>query len=448
MLFKRIKTALIRRFPKKSQTELGPNIRARQLGYLGAGIGVVVLGGSFFLIESGSQESSQAQEPKKVKKTVSELTTPLKVVNENEIFANRLEKKADEVLEEVQSVKQENQLLQKQVDVLKDLFSAKNALMSSQGENPVPSGMQETLTPSAPRTNNLQPSSGPETFPPQEAGVIQEPQFNQASVEHKQNHEVPQKVKKKGPKIAHIEGGKFSGVAYRSKETYLPSGSYIKAVCLSGIAASTAVNAQSNPEPLKLRLVDDGNLPRGFKSRVKDAFVWANCYGDISSERAKCRLHSMSWVEPDGSIVEKKLEGWVFGEDGRMGLRGEIVDRAGDRVREAVLAGMVSSVADFFKMQSERSVYPVSSFGQTNALGTKDALTAAGASGVGGGLSEIAKYSIKRAEQMQPVILVSSGRLVDISLLSGVDLSPLVEEPMKVVGNTQESSNASNNENE
>lgn len=447
MIFKKIKKVISENLLKKGESQFGPNIRAKQVVLLGSSVFFLVVSGGIIWMRAASGESAVVAESKEVEKKVSDLTTPLKVINENEIFANRVEKKTDEVMEEVQSVKQENELLKKQVDVLNDLFSSQKALQSVQTENLHLSTQRPLNSPVAPIINS-QSSSGPQSYPPSEVETLEGPAFNQASSEKKSSQEFQQKIKKKGPKIVHIGSGKFSSVSYRTKDTYLPSGSFIKAVCLSGVVASTAVNAQSNPEPLKLRLIDDGNLPRGFKSRVKDAHVWAYCHGDVSSERAKCRLHSMSWVEPDGVVVEKKLEGWVFGEDGREGLRGEIVDRAGERVREAVLAGMLSSVADFFKMQSERSVYPISPLGQSNALGAKDALSAAGASGVSGGLGEVAKYSIKRAEQMQPVILISSGRLVDISLLSGVDLSPLIEEPIKVMGNTQETSSKSDSENE
>jgi conjugal transfer pilus assembly protein TraB len=73
-------------------------------------------------------------------------------------------------------------------------------------------------------------------------------------------------------------------------------------------------------------------------------------------------------------------------------------------------------------------------FGQTNALSKEGALKGAAASGAGSALDKLAEFSIKRAEQMQPVILVASGRVVDILLKTGVSLTPESDTDMKVVG--------------
>ncbi|GAO99003.1 bacterial conjugation TrbI-like protein [Caedimonas varicaedens] len=137
----------------------------------------------------------------------------------------------------------------------------------------------------------------------------------------------------------------------------------------------------------------------------------------------------MSWVEQDGVTVEKKVEGWVIGEDGRPGLRGEVVDRSGEAVRDTLLAGMLSGLSGFLKQEATSSVYPVSPFGQTNALKGKQALGGAASTGAGNALDKLAEFSIKRAEQMQPVILIASGRVVDVVFKSGVDLRPEAATP-------------------
>jgi conjugal transfer pilus assembly protein TraB len=129
-------------------------------------------------------------------------------------------------------------------------------------------------------------------------------------------------------------------------------------------------------------------------------------------------------VEEDGVTVEKKVEGWLIGEDGRPGLRGEVVDRSGEAVRDTMIAGMLSGLSGFLKTEASSSVYPVSPFGQTNALRGKQALGSAASAGAGNALDKLAEFSIKRAEQMQPVILIASGRVVDVVFKSGVDIRP------------------------
>ncbi len=57
----------------------------------------------------------------------------------------------------------------------------------------------------------------------------------------------------------------------------------------------------------------------------------------ISSEWAKCRLETVSLLNRNGKIIEKSVEGWLIGEDGRPGIKGIVVDRSSDVARMAVL---------------------------------------------------------------------------------------------------------------
>ena len=212
-------------------------------------------------------------------------------------------------------------------------------------------------------------------------------------------------------------------------DNYVPAGSYARAVLTSGVVASTALQASGQPQPIVLRLVDDGHLPRGFGSTMKDNVLIGACYGDLSSERVMCRLESMSWVEKDGVTVEKKVKGWVIGEDGRPGLRGEVVDRSGEAVRDTMIAGMLSGLSGFLKQEATSSVYPVSPFGQTHALKGQQALGGAASSGASNAMDKLAEFSIKRAEQMQPVILIASGRVIDVVFQDGVDIRPELAAP-------------------
>ena len=124
-----------------------------------------------------------------------------------------------------------------------------------------------------------------------------------------------------------------------------------------------------------------------------------------------------------GDIVEKPVEGWLIGEDGRPGIKGDVIDKASDVTRMAVLNGILGGMANFFQSQATSSIYPVSPIsGQANALAGKDALKAGAASGVGNALNKLADYAIKRAESMSPVIVVGSGRIIDVVFRKGFDL--------------------------
>ena len=128
------------------------------------------------------------------------------------------------------------------------------------------------------------------------------------------------------------------------------------------------------------------------------------------------------------------MEGWLIGEDGRPGIKGEVVDKASDVARMAVLNGILGGISNYFQNQATAGIYPISAIsGQSRALVGTDALKAGGASGIGNALQKLAEYAIKRAEQMSPVIIVGSGRVIDVVFKSGFELKDLTSpnDPVK-----------------
>ena len=63
-------------------------------------------------------------------------------------------------------------------------------------------------------------------------------------------------------------------------------------------------------------------------------------YGDISAERAYIRTENLSCVRHDGRTLEVKIHGSIFGEDGKVGVRGRLVSKQGRDPRNALIAGV------------------------------------------------------------------------------------------------------------
>ncbi len=203
-------------------------------------------------------------------------------------------------------------------------------------------------------------------------------------------------------------------------ENTIPAGAFAKALLLGGVDASTSVAAQSDPQPVLLRLLDHGNLPRKFKSDLKACHVLASSYGDLSSERVYMRLEKLTCTEKlTGEISETQVSGYVVGEDGRAGIRGVVADRAGPLIRNSFIGGFLSGIGQFFGAQEQKSVFPVSPFGQTKALSPQQMATTGAATGASNALEKYADFFIKRAEQLQPVLQVAAGRSVDIIFTQG-----------------------------
>jgi conjugal transfer pilus assembly protein TraB len=334
-----------------------------------------------------------------------------------EIWANRVEKQAETARRDVEATKSEQALLIKRLEQVEALLqkAVEGGLVPSGG------GLQDQST-SIQLGTQLQNSRTqaeikagalPKGYG-QEDGYAAQP--SSRSIGAAQFDQPPT-----GPRIVHLSIE--TPHAFKNAESYVPSGSYAKAVLTSGVVVSTAMATQNNPQPIMLRLADSGHLPRGFQSKLKDAVLIGSCYGDLSSERAMCRIASLSYVEEDGTTVEKAVEGWLIGEDGAPGLRGKIVDKSGPAVRESFIAGMLSGMANFLKFESQSTVFPVSPFGQTNALKSGQALQSSAGQGASNALDKLAEFSIKRAESMQPVIVINPGRVIDVVFKKGFDLN-------------------------
>ena len=422
-------------FRKLSSSTDDPERMRRKQYILMSGVVIVGVGALYAMT---SRPLEKFNEPlKEDKKESVRLETPFEAVNPKDIWVNRVQKEAEDAKSEVKSMREESQMMGKKLENLENillkggLMAGKQEAKSSSTPSPSPSpSPSDTFMPLSPGDGDplLLPGKtlqGKKFSPPNLPAVM--PSGGRAEGDGKGDDRLFED--KPASRIFHMSLSGNAGTLLKNVDNYVPAGSYARAVLTSGVVASTALQSSSQPQPIVMRLVDDGHLPRGFGSAMRDNVLIAACYGDLSSERVQCRLESMSWVEKDGVTVEKKVDGWIVGEDGRPGLRGEVVDRSGEAVRDTMIAGMLSGLSGFLKQEATSSVYPVSPFGQTNALKGKQALSGAATSGASNAMDKLAEFSIKRAEQMQPVILVASGRVVDVVFQKGVDIRPELAAP-------------------
>lgn len=208
-------------------------------------------------------------------------------------------------------------------------------------------------------------------------------------------------------------------VATGTVDTYLPV-SFTRGIMLGGLNAPTGGQAQSNPHPVLIRLDDNAVLPNRFRSNVRECFVIAAGYGDIASERAYLRTENLSCVRNDGSTLEVKIQGSVYGEDGLVGVRGNLVTKQGQMLANAMLAGLLSGLGQ--GLSSASTTTSVSTFGTISTTNGSDAFKQGMGSGVGRAFDRLANYYIKLAENTFPVIEVGAGRAVDVVITKGVKI--------------------------
>lgn len=214
------------------------------------------------------------------------------------------------------------------------------------------------------------------------------------------------------------EGAGQASNAPKTVSTFLPV-SFTRGILLGGLDAPTGGQSQANPHPVLIRLSDNSVLPNQFRGEYRECFVVAAGYGDISSERAYLRTESLSCVRADGATLEVRIQGSVYGEDGKVGMRGRLVTKQGQMLANALLAGVVSGIGQ--GLSTANTTYSTSALGtMASADSNADAYRAGLGSGVGKALDRLAQYYIKLAENTFPVIEVDAGRQIDVVITKGV----------------------------
>ena len=222
----------------------------------------------------------------------------------------------------------------------------------------------------------------------------------------------------------------------KSVDNYLPV-SFTRAVLLGGLDAPTGGQSQTNPHPVLLRLVDSAVLPNRYRGQVRECFVIGAGYGDISSERAYIRTENLSCIRHDGSTLEIAIQGSIFGEDGKVGMRGRLVTKQGQLLANALLAGVVSGIGTAFSQYYTTTT--TSTFGTISTTDPNKAIQSGLGTGVGSAMNRLANYYISLAEKVFPVIEIDAGRMVDVVLTRGV----VIDAPLTVGATAVPSANRS-----
>lgn len=205
----------------------------------------------------------------------------------------------------------------------------------------------------------------------------------------------------------------------------LPTGSFARAVLLSGVDAPTGGLARTNPHPVLLRVMELAQLPNHYRSRVKECFVTAAAYGDLSAERAYMRLEKLSCVMKTGEVLDLAVKGYVTGEDGKNGFRGKVVSKQGQLIARALFAGIASGLGSSIA-QSYAQV-ATSPLGTVQTVDPTDIAKTGVATGVSNALEKVADFYIERANELYPIIEVDSARIGEIVLTDAVTLGEAFE---------------------
>jgi len=358
-----------------------------------------------------------------------------KIVNENEAvktkWMGQVAPQVEITQSEVRKAIRENQQLKRQIENLQQMIIQMKEKQNSNTQNPnnINQNPNNINIPSTnPNPNNNQSNGLYKSFPlpphpenPQEVGLVQ---YGKIPVLKKRI------IVKEEPLGDTLVYKKVSSPKKETKKESTPkpynminTGTIIPSILLGGMDAPTMARAKNNPLPVLLKVTSLAFLPNDWREDVKGCFLLGEGYGDLSSERAYIKITTLSCVTKDGYHIDTPFRGAVYGEDGKVGMRGRVVTKQGALLARSIIAGFLQGVAEAFKQST--TVVSVNPNGTTQTINPSKALQAGAYNGASEAANKLADFYLKMADQVAPVIEISAGRKVDVIALQPIKLTPI-----------------------
>ena len=213
----------------------------------------------------------------------------------------------------------------------------------------------------------------------------------------------------------------------KHSEVFIPAGSILTGVLLNGLDAPTGKRAKKEPMPVLFRIKKEAILPNRFHADLRECFLLASGFGDLSSERAYFRGETFSCVRQDGGIIEVPMNAYATGEDGKNGVRGRVISKQGALLGQALMAGFLRGFSDAFG----RNQIPVLMTGGVGALSgttpfqstfSQQSMEGGTLRGAGYAMDRLSHFYMDMAEEIYPVIEVDATRQVNFIVQKGASL--------------------------
>lgn len=204
------------------------------------------------------------------------------------------------------------------------------------------------------------------------------------------------------------------------ESVYLSPG-FMNATLLTGVDALASGTGTDNPEPLLFRVQTPAVLPNYVRANLQGCFVIGNATGSLAKERVEVQAVTLSCIDFDErSVIEEPIKGFLVDTDGKKGLSGKVVTKAGALVGRAFLGGLVDGLGE--GVQTAAGSRAVSPLGQVQTYGAEDVAQAGIGAGFSNGGQLLSEYYLELADQTKPVIEVGAAKDVVLVIQEGVDL--------------------------
>lgn len=196
----------------------------------------------------------------------------------------------------------------------------------------------------------------------------------------------------------------------KGREYVLLPGSSAQGLLLNGVTAPPP--GMGGPYPVVVRVMSPFSSPNGSRVPLEGCRVVGGAEADLRSEKVNIRVSRLSCVFPGGVAIDKKVGGYIGGDDGSFGVPGKVIDKKGRQLMYALLAGGASGLAEAIGLSQATSI--ISPEGTTRTVLTGDILTFGATSALSAALQEVLQFYRKNLEQTVSVVDIPSASKVTI----------------------------------
>lgn len=215
---------------------------------------------------------------------------------------------------------------------------------------------------------------------------------------------------------------------------------FAKGTVVTGVDAPTLAFGNSNPMPVYIALDSPLSIANNAYENIRDCLLLGTAQGNFSSRRVEVRLSSISCSlsDADGQRYEftQKVEGWVFGEDGKFAVKGRLVTKEGEIIKTAlpltVLEALITALSNSNIFDKNLNSNEGTEVGIVNPGMAQSSLLEGGASAGSKVLGKLSDIYIKYLESLNPIVEMNAGRKVTIAFKGGEELELKEYKPIDV----------------
>jgi conjugal transfer pilus assembly protein TraB len=207
------------------------------------------------------------------------------------------------------------------------------------------------------------------------------------------------------------------------KGAYMPAGSLIGGILMTGVDAPTDKSAEAEPHPVLIRVKREAILPSRFRLDIRECFIIGEAHAKLNTSRAYIRANRISCIRSDGGVIEAKMKAYAVDTDSKIGLTGQIVSRQGTVIARSIMAGFLSGLSQAFTPTQVPVIIDSTDGNQVfQSASAGDVGAVAGYNGLATAAEKVSDYYLKIAEDLYPVVELNAGRKIDLILLQGMAL--------------------------